>query len=382
MSTNISREKIELEARCVPRRFALKMLAGAAIVVMFWITLLPSCAGRRLWQLCLAALALTGLALCSRFPRWGIFLSTASTGTAWLLNLTYDPFLIASIALFIYAEGKGKRQFPRIVIAMLATFLLALLVLSVEGLEEKARGIMLSAGALAGAWALGVRTRQGRLEAMARAEADERVRLSGEIHDVLSYSLGTIGVRAGVAARVSCEGEGVLREAFREIEQIARSGVQQLQTFLDRERQPSDSFLPNNEQNVPWSLHQEIQNLVQSCEQAHISTKLNLSERLAELPDRIGTTVFRVIREFMVNAMVHGGATEIMIDIVLGWDVVKVTVLDNGCGSIENLCPGHGLTLMRERVSLLDGEMTLADRPDGGLSACVMIPLTSSLGCR
>ena len=71
------------------------------------------------------------------------------------------------------------------------------------------------------------------------ARAEERLRLSREVHDVVSHSLSTIAVRAGVARLVLDEQPEEARSALSAIETASRSALDELRQLLRQTRDPA-----------------------------------------------------------------------------------------------------------------------------------------------
>ena len=72
-------------------------------------------------------------------------------------------------------------------------------------------------------------------------------------------------------------------------------------------------------------------------------------------------TLYRIVQEGMTNAVRHGHATEIEIEITREDDVLTVMLRDNGLGC-ENLKEGFGLRHMEERLGLLGGSLSCGNR--------------------
>lgn len=96
-----------------------------------------------------------------------------------------------------------------------------------------------------------------------------------------------------------------------------------------------------------------------------------------------GVALLRCAEEGLRNVTVHARASEV--DVILDDDgeQAMLTVRDNGVGPGDCVATGdvncHGLRLLRERVRLLDGKLTLGPGPDGRGTALRLI-LPRSVG--
>lgn len=351
------------------------LFVGGLVFVAFWATVPQQAGDAKACQSLLALLTVMGFLAHRRFPRASIALTITFTFAAWVMGLTYDPLLLASITVFSFAEGHGVGMHKRFMLCALTLLVLALLVCTSPVAEARIRWIILSCTALSGAWILGIRTRQRREESVIRAQMDERLRLAQEIHDLLSYSLGTIGVRAGVAARVDVDDPQKLCATLHEIEHVSQSGVQQLRELLDQERDAGGATRETKGAvKKKWSLEDELHSVKTLCEKSGLLVRIHIDSRVDLLPDAIRTTLLRAAKELTVNVLTHAYAHEMHMSVVVEPTNVRMVVADNGEGSVASLKPGHGITAIRERVALLDGHLVLSDAPDGGLQASLTIP--------
>ena len=76
--------------------------------------------------------------------------------------------------------------------------------------------------------------------------------------------------------------------------------------------------------------------------------------------------MYRIVQEGLTNAIRHAGATRVTISVDDREGVIHACVSDDGRG-FDPAAPddGFGLTGMRERVSLLRGDLDITSSPDG-----------------
>ena len=93
---------------------------------------------------------------------------------------------------------------------------------------------------------------------------------------------------------------------------------------------------------------------------------------------------YRVIREAVMNAATHSGATSIAVEVTIHNEHVRAVVEDNGCGfAFQGHYNLHALTmqrrgpvLLKERIWALMGNLTIDSTPTG---ARLEIDLPTSL---
>jgi PAS domain S-box-containing protein len=95
--------------------------------------------------------------------------------------------------------------------------------------------------------------------------------------------------------------------------------------------------------------------------------------------------IYRIAQEAVNNAIKHGHAREVIIDLHVTGETVTLIVSDNGKGLAPgaSLASGMGLKIMRYRATMLGGEVTMDSRPEGGtrvILSCRQPAPTDSVG--
>lgn len=93
-----------------------------------------------------------------------------------------------------------------------------------------------------------------------------------------------------------------------------------------------------------------------------------------QLPDKLNQARLfaEVIREGSTNAVRHGFATKINIQVKLENNDWKLTIKNNGYSSAKPIVPGTGIRLMRKKVADYGGSLDIIQKPLFTLS--VVIP--------
>ena len=95
------------------------------------------------------------------------------------------------------------------------------------------------------------------------------------------------------------------------------------------------------------------------------------------LPFGVGLCFFRVLQEALHNAIKHSGVKRLKVQIVEDSNEVHLIVSDSGKGFDLEAAKQHsglGLTSMRERVRLVNGEMEIKSTPMGGTTIRLRVP--------
>ena len=100
------------------------------------------------------------------------------------------------------------------------------------------------------------------------------------------------------------------------------------------------------------------------------------------LTARQTSTVFRLVQESLTNVSRHAGASHVQVSLRRQGDGCALTVRDDGVGfdpaaiGLKSL----GIQGMRERASMLGGQLELRTRPGAGTTLAVAFPLDASPG--
>jgi signal transduction histidine kinase len=89
--------------------------------------------------------------------------------------------------------------------------------------------------------------------------------------------------------------------------------------------------------------------------------------------------LFLAFKEALTNIARHSGATEVFIRIALdGEKLLVVTIEDNGQGLGTAPDQGDGLLNLHQRMARLGGDCQVANRPEGGVSVRLTMPLSKN----
>jgi signal transduction histidine kinase len=222
------------------------------------------------------------------------------------------------------------------------------------------------------------RRRVAEEEAAGRVAA-ERLRIARELHDVLSHSLASISLQAGIGLHLVDRQPDQARAALQAIRQISADALGQARAALSVVRGSGPEPPAAN----PGLA--DLTALVESARAAGLAVDLETDvdgHRPADVdrhpvPDAIGGTAYRVVQEALTNVMRHAGpAAHARARVRRAGDWLEVEVTDDGVGSTAPAPgPGHGLRGMAERVGAVGGELTVGPAPGGVFVVRARLPL-------
>ena len=101
-----------------------------------------------------------------------------------------------------------------------------------------------------------------------------------------------------------------------------------------------------------------------------------------DLSPQISLSIFRVLQEALQNAMKHSGSQRFEVSLNHKSNEIHLTVHDSGSGFDADQAMkgrGLGLTSMKERVTLVGGELSIQSQPKKGTTINVRVPLRSRM---
>ena len=86
--------------------------------------------------------------------------------------------------------------------------------------------------------------------------------------------------------------------------------------------------------------------------------------------------LFRIFQEALNNIIKHANASAIIIDLHYNTTILSLNIFDNGIGfsSEQNCTKGSGLTNMKKRTAMLNGQFTVNSKPNTGTNITIKIP--------
>jgi PAS domain S-box-containing protein len=116
-------------------------------------------------------------------------------------------------------------------------------------------------------------------------------------------------------------------------------------------------------------------------ESSNIKTKLNANEINGDMDPKIKLYLYRIVQEALNNAVKHSQATEAEVNVFLGGDNLEISIKDNGIGfdldgaSNAKSRKAFGLISIKERVSMLGGNVQFDSRSGNGTEITIDIPV-------
>jgi signal transduction histidine kinase len=194
------------------------------------------------------------------------------------------------------------------------------------------------------------------------AMLEERRRMACDLHDGLAQEL------ACLARSLDIPDADINAETIRDL----RRCVERAQLEL---RRAIDVLTASGRRAVEVSLAEEVSEV---AERLGITPEVDCVPGIRLSPARAEALV-RIACEAVTNAARHSGADRVSIRLRQDGQRVRMRVSDTGCGFDESAAAdGFGLTSMRERARLADGELRIVSAP--GQGSTVELSLSTKRG--
>ncbi len=205
-----------------------------------------------------------------------------------------------------------------------------------------------------------------------RAAVMERERLARELHDVIAHSVSVMTVQSTAARRVLDEDPGRAAVAMGAVEHTGREAMAEMRRMVSVLRPAARGDMLTPQPGI-----EDLSVLVEQMEAAGLQVKMRVEGEPRTVPVTVGLSAYRILQEALTNTLKHAGA--VRADVVLRYapGTIEIECVDGGghakpAGAANG---GHGLAGMRERATLLGGEVTAQRRPDGGFGVRARLPL-------
>jgi two-component system sensor histidine kinase DesK len=196
------------------------------------------------------------------------------------------------------------------------------------------------------------------------AVAEERLRFSRDLHELLGHTLTLIVVKAQVARRLMEAQPVAAAAAAADIEQIGRKALVEVREAVTGYREAAFAT--------------ELDGARAALCDAGI--EVSITEVGTPLPSPADTLFGWAVREAATNVIRHSGARHCTIVVRHNGAQSTLEVRDDGAGGARSgVSPGNGLRGLRERLASAGGSLRAANATGGGFELRASLPATGAM---
>lgn len=202
-------------------------------------------------------------------------------------------------------------------------------------------------------------------------QEEERKRIASELHDSIGQSISAIKFGMENAMREyesSLPGPGKL---------YLRKVIGKLRDTIDEVRNISMNLRPSllDDLGLKATIKWFVREFCSVFPEISVDCRIEVAE--SDLSDLQKIVIFRIIQESLNNIGKHAEASKVFVELLESGDMLTLSVKDDGKGfARETLYAGQGfgLSSMRDRVKLTDGELAIESAPGAGTHIRVAWP--------
>lgn len=195
------------------------------------------------------------------------------------------------------------------------------------------------------------------------AMSEERRRLAREMHDGMAQDIASMGYV--VDALLSTTTDPAQSQALRQLRSMITGVVAEVRRSVMTLRTQAGSS---------ESLGAAIATLARHLSDVSgTPIKVTVDERTSRLRHEVEAELLRIAQEAMNNAVKHSRATLIDVHCRVEAPHAEIVVQDDGLGLQAGRRDSHGLSIMRERASLIGGVLEVGSSPARGTRVSVRV---------
>ncbi|WP_373921909.1 sensor histidine kinase [Streptomyces sp. T12] len=210
-----------------------------------------------------------------------------------------------------------------------------------------------------------------------RTLLEERTNIARELHDVVAHHMSVVAIQAEAAPYRVENPPPELERAFATIRENAVAALTELRRVLGVVR-AEDYEAPD----APQPTLADLDALLANVRDTGLNVQKTVTGAVRALPQGVELSAYRIVQEALSNSLRHapGASAGVEIGYVLGGLGLRIVNGPPPAPALVKPSPGagHGITGMRERVTMLNGEMTAGPTDEGGYEVTVFLPATTT----
>ena len=209
------------------------------------------------------------------------------------------------------------------------------------------------------------------LQAMFEGQEKERGRIAIDLHDNLGSLLSTVKLYFNALERQFEELPSQSKTPFNKAVDLMDQAVSEV-------RRIAHNMVTGTLANAGLiPALEEMADMINGTQQANV--RVIVPTGMERCPTTVEVSLFRIVQELVSNAVRHGKAKQITVQINCDLEEVRLSVEDNGEGFEPRTLQkkGIGLANIKTRVRSLQGEFHLDSQPGQGTLVMITIPAAS-----
>lgn len=175
---------------------------------------------------------------------------------------------------------------------------------------------------------------------------EERNRIARDIHDNLGHNMTALIMQLQMADHYLQSDSTKSQELLANSIQTAKDSLKSIREVVETLRGKATSLSPDKAIKV---LVEEFSEKTGTKIDLKIEGKVNINQEASN-------ALYHILQEGLTNAVRHGNASKIWVELIYSDQSIKFSIKDNGKGA-ENIKEGYGMKGIKERVDALNGKV-------------------------
>jgi signal transduction histidine kinase len=194
----------------------------------------------------------------------------------------------------------------------------------------------------------------------------ERARIARELHDTVAQELVSVGMMLGLAARASESDAAASRQYIERAATISHDSLQEVRRVLADLRSPT-----LDGDGLPAALQTFA---AHSAGNSSVRPTVVVRGAPRRLPPETENDLLRIAQEAITNALRHGRASRVDVELSYESAGVDLRVRDDGIGSgAHNAGERFGIQGMKERATRMNAQFRMTSKPSEGTEVSVHV---------
>ena len=206
------------------------------------------------------------------------------------------------------------------------------------------------------------------------AQEEERTRIARELHDDINQRIAFLAMEVAQLEQNPQESTFQFRRRIEEAQKHIADLGNDIQALSHRLHSSKLDYLGLTA--AARSFCKEF------SEQQKVEIEFSSENIPRHLPREMSLCLFRVLQEALHNAVKHGEARQVRVELRGATDEIELIVNDSGVGFDPELAMsgrGLGIISMQERLHLLNGRLLIESKPNHGTMIRACVPFTSEI---
>ncbi|QDQ09926.1 sensor histidine kinase [Streptomyces spectabilis] len=215
-------------------------------------------------------------------------------------------------------------------------------------------------------------------ERAVRTVLEERARIARELHDVVAHHMSLISIQADAAPYRVPDPPPELAAEFASIRANALEGLAELRHLLGLLR--ADAPGASTAATAPQPSLAELDALLAHVRAAGLAVAARVEGDRRPLPPGVELSAYRIVQEALSNTLRHAPGAPAEVELLYAPTALRLRVTNGPAVQAAVAAPGggHGLTGMRERAAMLEGDVATGPLPDGGWEVTAVLPVRAA----